>query len=61
MFVIIRKNKVFISLSMLLVMSTAVSTFIFPLLLQETSEYPFAQLVVLLIVTLAATYSAQFF
>lgn len=60
MFELIRKNKFFICLSILLVIFTAVSTFIFPLLLQDSTSFTFTQLVILLIITLTATYFAQF-
>ncbi len=60
MIAIIKKNKRFISFSVLLVIFTAVSAFVFPLLMQLSDHYSLSHLVILLTITLTATYLAQF-
>ena len=60
MFEIIRNNKLFISLSSLLVFLTVLTNLAFPLLLQEDHALRFDHLVGLLAFILSITYCAQF-
>ena len=60
MFEIIRNNKLFISLSSLLVFLTILTNLAFPLLLQEDHALRFDHLVGLLAFILSITYCAQF-